>query len=110
MQGIENLTDSLKGQKYTIVMLADPVDTTEIQVIKQGYEMLYTQLSAFAGSTVTLNEGDTSSISKAETNGISEGISRGIAMTQSKTRSSGKYFGGSAGVDVGLYGSHQSWI
>lgn len=102
VQGIENLTDSLKGQKYTIVMLADPVDTTEIQVIKQGYEMLYTQLSAFAGSTVTLNEGDTSSISKAETNGISEGISRGIAMTQSKTRSSGKYFGGSAGVDVGF--------
>lgn len=95
VQGIENLVDSLKGQKYTIVMLADPVDTAEIQVIKQGYEMLYTQLSTFARSVVTLNESDTLSLSKARTEGISEGISKGISMTQSKTRSKGKHFGGS---------------
>ena len=100
VQGIENLVDSLKGHKYTIVMLADPVDTTEIQVIKQGYEMLYTQLSTFARSTVTINESDTLSLSKATTDGISEGISKGIAMTQSKTKSKGKYFGGSASVGV----------
>ena len=36
VQGIENLVDSLKDQEYTIVMLADSVDTTEIQVMKQG--------------------------------------------------------------------------
>ena len=100
VQGIENLVDSLKGQKYTIVMLADPVETSEIHVIKQGYEMLYTQLSTFARSTVTINESDTLSLSKARTDGISEGISKGIAMTQSKTKSKGKYFGGSASVGV----------
>ena len=103
VQGIENLTDSLKGKKYTIVMLADPVDTTEIQIIKQGYEMLHTQLSTFARSMVTFNENDTLSLSKAKTNGISEGISNGIAMTQSKTRSRGKYFGGSAGAGIGFH-------
>lgn len=102
VQGIENLVDSLKGQKYTIVMLADPVDTSEMEVIKQGYEMLYTQLSAFAKSTVTINESDTLSLSKAKTDGISEGISKGIAMTQSKTKSSGKYFGGSFGVGFNI--------
>lgn len=100
VQGIENVVDSLKGQKYTIVMLADPVETSEIQVIKQGYEMLHTQLSTFARSTVTINESDTLSLSKARTDGISEGISKGIAMTQSKTKSKGKYFGGSASVGV----------
>lgn len=98
VQGIENLVDSLKGQKYTIVMIADPVDTTEIQVIKQGYEILHTQLSTFARSTVTINESDNLSLSKARTDGISEGISNGIAMTQSKTKSKGKYFGGSASI------------
>lgn len=100
VQGIENLVDSLKGQKYSIVMLADPVSTSEIQMIKQGYEILHTQLSTFARSVVTINESDTLSLSKARTNGISEGISKGIALTQSKTRSKGKYFGGSAGVGV----------
>lgn len=102
VQGIENLVDSLKGQKYTIVMLADPAATSEIQVIKQGYELLHTQLSTFAGSSVTINESDTLSLSKARTEGISEGISKGIAMTQSKTKSKGKYFGGSAGMNMGI--------
>lgn len=100
VQGIENLVDSLKGQDYTIVMLADPIDTTEIQIIKQGYEMLYTQLSTFAHSSVTINESDTLSLSKARTDGISEGISTGIAMTQSKTKSKGKSFGGNIGIGI----------
>ncbi len=100
VQGIENLVDSLKGQRYTIVMLADPVSASEIQVVKQGYELLHTQLSTFARSSVTINESDTLSLSKARTEGISEGLSKGIALTQSKTKSKGKYFGGSASVGV----------
>lgn len=100
VQGIENLVDSLNGQKYTIVMVADPVATSKIQVVKQGYEILHTQLSTFARSTVTINESDTLSLSKARTDGISEGISKGIAMTQSKTKSKGRYFGGSSSVGV----------
>ncbi len=104
VQGIENLVDSLKGQKYTVVMLADSIDASEIQVIKQGYEVLHTQLSTFARSAVTINESDTASLSSAQTEGIAEGISRGIAMTQSKTRSKGRYGGVniSAGFHLGI--------
>ncbi len=104
VQGIENLVDSLKDQEYTIVMLADSVDTTEIQVMKQGYETLHTQLSTFAHSSVTINESDTYSLSKAQTDSISEGISRGISMTQSKTRTSGRNYGLNAniGINFGL--------
>lgn len=100
VQGIENLVDSLKGQKYTIVMIADPLSSSEIQTIKQGYELLYTQLSTFARNMVTINESDTLSLSKARTEGISEGISKGIALTQSKTKTKGKYFGGSISFGV----------
>ncbi len=107
VQGIENLVDSLKGQKYTIVMLADPIDTTEIQVIRQGYEMLYTQLSAFAGSSVTMSESDTSSLSKARSEGFSKGISSGISMSQSRSRSKGSNFGVNAemGIDFIVKGT-----
>ncbi len=101
VQGIENLVDSLKGQKYTLVMLADPVATSKLQIIKQGYEMLHTQLSSFARSSVTINESDTLSISKSRTDGISKGISQGISMTQSTTKSKGETFGlnASAGIN-----------
>lgn len=102
VQGIENLVDSLKGQKYTILMFADPVSASEIQIIKRGYEMLHTQLSTFLRSTVTLNESDSISLAKARTEGVTEGITKGISMTQSKTRSKGKYIGANAGVGVSL--------
>lgn len=102
VQGIENLVDSLKGQKYTILMFADPVSTSEIQIIKRGYEILHTQLSTFLRSTVTLNESDSVSLAKARAEGVTEGISKGISMTQSKTHSKGKYIGANASVGVSL--------
>ena len=105
VQGIENLVDSLKGQKYTIIMFADPISTSEIQVIKQGYEMLHTQLSTFLRNSVTLNESDSVSLAKTRTKGITEGISKGISMTQSNTRSKGRYAGVSAnaGINFGVF-------
>lgn len=104
VQGIENLADSLKGQKYTIVMLADPMDAARLQTVKQGYEMLHTQLSSFARSSLTVNESDTLSLSRARTEGVSEGISQGIAMTLSRTKSMGKSTGRSVqgGISLGL--------
>lgn len=104
VQGIENLVDSLRNQKYTIVMLADSVDTLEIQSMKRGYETLHTQLSTFAHRAVTLNESESLSLSNAETRSISEGIAKGIALTQSKTRSKGRYAGINAnvGIDLGI--------
>ena len=107
VQGIENLVDSLKGHKYTILMFADPVSTSEIQIIKSGYEILHTELSTFLRNTVTLNESDSVSLSKARTTGVTEGISKGISMTQSKTRSKGKHFGANAsiGFSMGITGS-----
>ncbi|MEG2395258.1 MAG: ATP-binding protein, partial [Ruthenibacterium sp.] len=102
VQGIENLVDSLAGQQYTIMMIADPVSTSELQVMKRGYELLYTQLAAFLKCSVTFNEGDTLSLTKARTEGVTEGISKGISMTQSQTNSKGSYFGANASIGVNL--------
>lgn len=106
VQGIENLVDSLKGQKYTILMIADPISTTEIQTIRQGYELLHTQLASFLKTSVTLNENDSIAMSDASSKGITEGITTGVSMTQSKTKTKGKYSGISAGIsaNVGISG------
>lgn len=106
VQGIENLVDSLKGMKYTILMIADPISTSEVQVIKQGYEMLHTQLSVLRSRAVTMTENDAQSLSRAQTEGITKGISTGISMTQSKTISKGRFASVSvnAGINVGIPG------
>lgn len=106
VQGIENLVDSLRGMRYTILMIADPISTDEVSIIKQGYEMLHTQLSTFKSSSMTMTESDAQSLSKARTDGITKGISTGISMTQSKTMSKGKFGSVSinGGVSVGIPG------
>ena len=107
VQGIENLTDSLMGQEYTIIMFADPVGTSEIQTIKKGYEIIYTQLSTFLKSSVTINESDSVSLAKTRTEGVTEGISTGISMTQGRTRTKGHFIGANAsfGVSFGVTAS-----
>lgn len=104
VQGIENLVDSLRGMKYTILMIADPVSTSEVQIIKQGYEMLHTQLSTFRSNSMTMTENDAQSLSKSRTAGITKGISTGISMTQSKTMSKGKFSSKSfnGGINIGI--------
>lgn len=102
VQGLENLVDSLTGQTYTIVMIADPVSSNEIQIIKRGYEMLHTQLSTFLRNSMTWNENDSVSVSKSQAMSITEGIAKGISMTQSKTHSKGKFSGKNVNLGINI--------
>ena len=114
VQGIENMVDALRGQKYTLVMIADPLKSSDLQAIRQGYEMLHTQLSVFRQSVLTLQDSQSASLSYAESHGFSDSISHSIALTQSRTRTSGRNFGMSAhvGVEFGLsagVGTYGGW-
>ncbi len=104
VQGIENLVDSLKGNSYTLVMFADPITSNEIQVVKQGYEMLHTELKTLQKKVITYNESDTTSESNARTNGLTDGITKGIALAQSitDTKSKSKTISGNIGVSIPL--------
>lgn len=105
VQGVENLTDALRGRTYTILMLADPVSTGELQEIKRGYEMIYTQLSTFRNTVLTVNESSTITMSAAQTKGITKGITEGISMTQTtgKNRSRNFGFNASAGISLEVF-------
>lgn len=100
VQGIENLTNSLKGKKYCILMIADPVSTGQIQSMKQGYEMIHTQLSTFLKNVLTVNESDNITMSNSQTEGITRGITEGISKTQSKGTMKSKSIGMNMGVHI----------
>lgn len=104
VQGMENLTDALRGKAYTIIMLADPVSTTELQEIKRGYEMIYTQLSMFQNTVLTVNESSTITMSSAQTKGITKGISEGINKTQSTGKNRSFTLGANASVSFEPFG------
>lgn len=102
VQGIENLVDSLRGQKYTIMLIADPINSQEMNIIKQGYEELYTNLALLSKNTITYNEGENTSLNLTVTKGLTKGTSKSTSRTSSKATTNGFNIGTSFGSNAGI--------
>lgn len=89
IQGLEKLVDSLNGKNYTAVFLADPISGEEVQKIKRGYEDLYSQLTPFAKSEMSVNESESLTFTEGETTGITETINNSITYTQNHSETDG---------------------
>ncbi len=101
-QGIEHLIDSMRGENFTVISIADPLNHSEIEQIKQGYELIYSQLSSLLKIQITINESSSLSLSTAQTKSITDSITKGISLTQSKTKTDGKFSAFNAGMNFGV--------
>ena len=80
IQGIEKFALAMQGQRYTAIILASNVSDNTISIIRQGYENIYTQLSA-AGTqqlAYSTNESLSNAISR------SKGVSDSLGHTESE--------------------------
>jgi DNA helicase HerA-like ATPase len=98
VQGLEKFVDSMRGEVCSLLLIADPVSFEQIQIIKRGYETLYSQLAPFAGSEMNYGENENTSVSKNTTKGLTESINRSVTDTLTYTE------GSSDTVGVGVYG------
>lgn len=109
IQGIEKFIDSMKGQKYSVIFLADVVNAEKIEYICAQYEDLYSQLYPFAKSEQTLNtseqRSEIDSIIKGITDTTNESISKATGIGTTESTFSSNSVGGSVGVSVGKGGS-----
>ena len=89
VQGIEHLVDSLQGREYSVIVIADPVDASEIAATKLGYESLYTQLSPFLKTSVSFNESESITLTQTHTEGLTDSIGESTSLTQNFSKTSG---------------------
>ena len=89
VQGIEHLVDALSGKKYSIVVVADPINTQEIATAKYGYETLYTQLSPFLKTSISFNESESINLTNTHTDGITNTIGESVSLTQNYSKTKG---------------------
>ena len=108
IQGLEKLALAMQGERYTGVILANPIDNSKLNEIRKGYENIYTQLSPFANMQVTLGKNSSINLSDAVTNGTSytenystnnstsdtEGTTESESFTNGNTRQSKKSIAG----------------
>lgn len=89
VQGIEHLADAMSGLDYSILIIADPVISDEIERTKLGLENLYTQLSAFAKTELSFSQSGSLSVSDSHSTGIAETIGQSVSLTQNYTETNG---------------------
>jgi hypothetical protein len=75
LQGLEKLAISMQGQRYTGVIIANGTSSEQLQIIKNGYENIYTQLSPFAEMQINFGENEAYNISRTFSEGETSGTS-----------------------------------
>lgn len=96
-QGMETFIDALEGENYTALFIAEPVREEEIDNIRKGYELLYTTLAPYRQIQHQDGSNRSLTLSKSETENISQAISQGTTATQGVTEGESK----STGTNVG---------
>ena len=75
IQGLEKLALSMQGERYTAIIVANGTSREQLIEIRQNYEKIYTQLSAFANSQISYANNSTINLSQAFTQGLTKGTS-----------------------------------
>ncbi|PTM21296.1 ATP-binding protein [Lactobacillus sp. PFC-70] len=98
VQGIEKFIDTMQGEQYQTVILAENLTENEILDIRTQYENIYSRLSSMQKLTINTSEGTSFGISEGKTNSTSHGVSesenqsytitksKGISMSHSQTK------------------------
>lgn len=112
VQGLEKLVLSMRGQKYTGIIIANTTDQNQLRALRKGYESVYTQLSPFATMQVNYgknsstgknesaadgtNESETQTISESDTDGVTDTTGTSTTHSTSKENTTSKVIKGVA--------------
>ena len=87
LQGLEKLALAMQGEKYSAIIIANPLSQNELTNVRKSYENIYTNIAPL--TNIVLNYGKnaslTNTISKSE--GITQGNSEGISTTVTENTS-----------------------
>lgn len=105
VQGIEKLIESMRGKRYTAILIADCKSTNEVDSICTGYEDIYSCLYPFLQSQQTLATTDSETNTDSFIKGITETTNDSVAMTKTKSHTLGKTSSDTVGTSVTVGGS-----
>lgn len=87
--GMEKLLGAVGKKNFSILILADPINHNQLQVIRHGYENLSTQLSELESVVVSSQFSQNISMSKNVSESMTKSISESISHTQSHNVTNG---------------------
>lgn len=116
MQSLECFIDAAENRVYQALILAEPVSSKNLDLIRTGYEQVATQISPLSKLSLTYGEQDSSSIGLNISEGLSHSLGQSLGLTEtrgtnqtvgtssSKTNGTNHTTGSSHGYNLGLLG------
>ena len=86
VQGIEKLALAMQGKEYTAIILASNISGENLASVRQGYERLYTQMSAVATQQVAYSTTESLANAISRTHGTSNSKSHAVSDGTSDTK------------------------
>lgn len=107
IQGLERVIDAMQGEKYTLMIIADPISSGRLLNLQRNYENLYSAIKPFETTDLTFGENESRSVTQSYSKNISEAINTSITNTLGATdttsTSKSKTIGSSHIVGGGIY-------
>lgn len=104
IQGIEKVVDAMRGERYSLLLIAEPVANSKVQEIRRGYENLYSAIKPFENTVLTYGENENESVtetySQSITDTVNQSVTDTITKTEGKTYSTSKTESDTKGISV----------
>ena len=84
VQGIEKFIDTMLGDKFTAIIIANPLSKEVLNLRKQGLEELYSNVSSFATLTLSYGTNFSEAISEGNCKNFSNSLNKSISNTNSR--------------------------
>lgn len=84
VQGLEKLVLSMRGQKYTGIIIANTTNQTQLRALRKGYESVYTQLSPFASMQINYGQNSSTGNNESTADSTNESITETISESDAE--------------------------
>ncbi|MBQ8613441.1 MAG: ATP-binding protein, partial [Ruminiclostridium sp.] len=81
VQGLEKLVLSMRGKKYTGIIIANTTEQEQLRALRRGYENIYTKLSPFASMQINYGQNFSFGTNESNADGTNESITETIGVT-----------------------------
>jgi DNA helicase HerA-like ATPase len=84
MQGLERFIDAAESRIYQAIILAEPVSSPNLDLIRTGYEQVATQLSPLLTQHLSFGEQESDSVGLSISEGLSRSLGQSLGLTETK--------------------------
>ena len=84
MQGLERFVDAAENRVYQAIILAEPVGSQTLDLIRTGYEQVATQLSPLLKQQISFGQQESDSVGLSISQGLSQSLGQSLGLTETR--------------------------